>query len=320
MTKKFFSLFLTLVFIGIEFYPTVQATAQFSTKLRARTPASAQEIVIPSFPLLHLDGTFRDPTPISALNGNERLYPVDSSNRTLSPFLVRIIDEKTEFQKRLLEFSPKNLRSQFQGDINISRDTKGFQFKKVSTGFRRWLQEFIMGSPVHAADFAPIMSAYDDIEKSPADFALLYLSNRQNPDGSFGTFNKYETTFQIFSSLIEWGKTENDQYDLALQYLQNTIPTNNRERALKVRLLYALGEPYAPLLSELLATKNDDDGFGFDLYYESDVQTSLEVFLTLSQTDILNGNFLTWEQIFVYIENQIGADGTLWFTEKGAPS
>ncbi|OGH77302.1 MAG: hypothetical protein A3C10_04175 [Candidatus Magasanikbacteria bacterium RIFCSPHIGHO2_02_FULL_48_18] len=317
MTTRTIAILLTFSLVSLEFFPAFQVIAQEErgeTQLETNEPRA-----LPNAPLPLFDGRDRFVEPIPVIQELHPDFRALEERELPRPIQARVIDGRTPFEKRMLQFSSKALQEQFQKG-NIAPQQKGeVRLHKVSERASSWVRA-LFADDVHAAEFVPIMDFYDGIEDVPIDYALQYLSQHQNLDGSFGAYSRYETTFLVFFSLIEWGKTDNDQYDLALEYLTNATPTNNRERAFKIRVLFALEQPYAPLLSELLATQNDDNGFGFDAYYASDVLTSLEVLLTLSQSELLNANFLTWGKTFGYVANHIESDGTIRFTEESAPS
>ena len=172
---------------------------------------------------------------------------------------------------------------------------------------------------VFAADpLSSIMNFYDGIEKHPIEHTLRYLALNQNADGSFGEFNKYDLTAQIALVLSRFGKIDNDQYAAAVDFLINTAPANNREKAIKARLMIGLGEAYQPLIDELLLQKNSDAGFGLDKNYSSDVETTLDVVLMLwvanqGITDVV-------PQALQYAVNHVGADGSMYYTSSDVPS
>ncbi|MBI4272432.1 choice-of-anchor D domain-containing protein [Candidatus Uhrbacteria bacterium] len=171
----------------------------------------------------------------------------------------------------------------------------------------------------HAAYAAsPLIERYDGIEKNPAEYALYYLSSRQNDDGSFGTENKYEAGLDIALLLTELRRTQNDTYDALLAYLKKAEPKNTREKIMKARLLVAIGEPYEDLIKEVGALQNPDGGFGIDKGYPSDVLTTLEFIWCVwaSQKDVQKH----LASSLYFVSNQIGEDGSLRFSKEGGKS
>ncbi|MFH1514362.1 MAG: CARDB domain-containing protein, partial [bacterium] len=168
------------------------------------------------------------------------------------------------------------------------------------------------------ADFAvPLMQYYDGIGENTMDSALYYLSSIQNPDGSFGEYNQYEFTAEIVLLLSSFNKTDNDQFYAAIQYLTATEPQNNREKAMKARLMAGLGEPYQNYLDELVSAQNTDGGFGLENNYNSDVLTTLETALALYAADYSLQDALPAALYFVM--TQISANGSMYYTSNSDP-
>jgi hypothetical protein len=164
----------------------------------------------------------------------------------------------------------------------------------------------------------PIMNYYEGIENNDIDHVLRYLTLNQNADGSFGTFNNYDLSAQIALALSRFNKTDNDQYLLLLEYLTNTQPQNNREKAIKARLMFGLGEPYQDLISNLVAQKNSDGGYGYDSNYPSDAETTLEVIWALWVTNMHIEEQLP--QALNYVLGQIETDGNMKYTDNEVSS
>ena len=160
----------------------------------------------------------------------------------------------------------------------------------------------------------PLIEYYDGIRNHLIENSLYYLSQNQNADGSWGYFRQYEITAQIALVLSFYNKIDNDQYFDAVNYLINAEPQNNREKALKARLMVGLGEPYQTLLDDVAAQQNTVDGsFGLDYYYQGDPETTLEVALAfwvagqITEPPMPAGLY--------YVVNQIEADGSMHYFE-----
>jgi len=169
-----------------------------------------------------------------------------------------------------------------------------------------------------ASASTPIINYYSGIEKYSSDNALYYISNQQNADGSFGDTSLYENTAQVVWALSEYGRTNNDQYTAAVNYLKNTAPENIREQAVKARVLYGLGLPYQSILDDIIANRNKDGGYGLQKGYVSDVITTGEVVTTLWA-----GNYSIQDALpkgLLFISSQIPSDGGMRFTANSNPS
>ncbi len=164
----------------------------------------------------------------------------------------------------------------------------------------------------------PIIASYDGIEKYPSDNALYYISTQQNPDGSFGRYNQYETTAEVVFALSDFKLTNNDQYTAAVNFLKNTAPVNLREKAIKARILVGLGQPYQALLDEIIAQKNKDGGYGLQPRYASDVETSAQVAWALWAGSYSISDALP--KVLLFITNSIPSDGAMRYTENSNPS
>jgi hypothetical protein len=198
----------------------------------------------------------------------------------------------------------------------LRRTQRSKPAKKVGFAPLSWLRGLVGGEPVSAA--TPLIAYYAGIENHDLDYALYYLSNQQNQDGSFGESDQYVTTYYVVTALTEVGRTQNDQYAAAVTYLENTTPQNNRERALKARLLWLENKPYIPLLEEIDATLNKDGGFGYNAGYASDVLTTSDVVLTYYLAKY--SFYKTHPLALNYIYNAINQDGEVRYMADGAPS
>jgi D-glucuronyl C5-epimerase, beta-sandwich domain len=190
---------------------------------------------------------------------------------------------------------------------------------RSSDGRKQAFAKFLNMLPTAYASYAnPLMEYYAGMEDHLMDSALYYIGSIQNPDGSFGTYNRYELTGEIALLLASFRKTSNDQFDAALQYLINTEPQNNREKAIKARLMFGLGEPYQIYLDELIATQNPDGGIGLYDNYQSDVLTTLEMSLALYVAGYSLADAMP-ESLY-YVVQRIDSSGAMYYTENSDPS
>lgn len=191
--------------------------------------------------------------------------------------------------------------------------------------FMQWVAQkarSLVSTPdAHAQDLTPLIVYYTGIEQNPSDYALYWLSHQQNPDGSFGENNQYETTAQVVWMATTFGLTTSGQYTAAVNYLTTAVPQNNREKAIKSRVLTGLGQTTQAqaLLNEIKATKNaDDGGYGFDARYASDVDTTMQVALAYYAANMEIQGALP--QALFYVANQISTDGAMYYTKDSAAS
>jgi hypothetical protein len=161
----------------------------------------------------------------------------------------------------------------------------------------------------HAYD-NPILELNVD-EFSVLDAAMFFVSQMQNEsEGSFGDYNKYLLTSDVVDLLGRTRRTGNDQFDHAVEYLQNTDPQTNEEKAMKIRLLNSLGQDYQNLLDELVAAKNNDNGYGFRDGFASDLSTTIEVLHTFNAIGYNENDYAN--RALLYILNHIHPDGAVY--------
>ncbi|NQU78049.1 choice-of-anchor D domain-containing protein, partial [Candidatus Falkowbacteria bacterium] len=164
-----------------------------------------------------------------------------------------------------------------------------------------------------------LMEYYDGIEENTMDYILYYLAQNQNEDGSFSSFNQYEITSEIGYLLARFNRRGSDEYQAMVDYLLTTAPSNNREKAIKARVLLDQGGDNSGLLTELMASRNSDGGVGLEEGYGSDVVTTLEVVKAFAKSsDFETGGAAT--QGLYYVLNQVEADGSMSYFPDGADS
>ena len=210
----------------------------------------------------------------------------------------------------------------------ISADSIQIKIPETETDLKNQLrQEVTLKIPTaqkffsysSTTDPTPIIEYYAGIENHPIESLLYYLSSNQNADGSFGDFNQLALTGQIALSLNKYNKTNSAQFTKMVNYLKTYTPKNNREKALKARLMLGFNEPYQALLDDLLAQQNSENG-GFPLFpnYQSDLETTLEAIWAFWAADQIDN--LTIKGGLSYVFTQIQPDGSLAFFPGGEPS
>ena len=201
---------------------------------------------------------------------------------------------------------------------------KGLSGKKLSAqnSAISWLKNFAAGffaiETVNAEVSTSLIEYYDGIEKNTLDNALYYVSRSQTDGGSFAQVAKYEETGETALTLANIGRTDSTQFLDALNYLINAEPQNNRERAIKARLMVGLGEPYQVYLDEFIAQENSDHGYGLDVGYESDILTTMEGALAM-----YSANYSIQDKLplsLYYVLNRIPDSGALKYNIDGPVS
>ncbi len=172
--------------------------------------------------------------------------------------------------------------------------------------------------PAKAQAANPLITFYQGIQYNSQDNALYYLSLNQNDDGSFGEENIYATTADVIDALARFGRTNNDVFQSALEYLTGHETENNEEKAIKIRVLSATGQNYDALLNELVSAKNSDGGYGFDINFGSDPLTTIEVLDTFTAINYNRDNAPALA--IAYLANKIDAGGTIAFSPDSTPS
>jgi len=162
-----------------------------------------------------------------------------------------------------------------------------------------------------------LMEYYEGIEKHTIEYFLYFLTLNQNEDGSFGDYHRYDITSQIVIMLNKYNRTQNIQYTKALNYLKNTEPQNNRDKAIKIRVLSDYNGNYQTLLTDLLSIQNEDGSFGYLDNYHGDLETSLEVLKMLDMIGQTGSD--AFNQTLYYILNKINEDGSIFYLAEQEP-
>lgn len=170
----------------------------------------------------------------------------------------------------------------------------------------------------NAQTYVPLIEYYNGIEKNLMDYALYYFAQNQNSDGSFGKNNQFIRTAEVIDALARFGRFNNDAFRSAIDYAVAYTPENNHEKAVKIRLLRSLGQNYASLLAELLATRNSDGGYGIQGNYTSDPLSTIEVLETLTAIQYSADNSIA--QAINYLTIQIKPSGAMYFTAESEAS
>ncbi len=186
--------------------------------------------------------------------------------------------------------------------------------KKISLG--AWLRSLLVDEALaYYQPTAPIITYFDGIEKQPIPNLLYQLSQTQNQDGSWGDYNRYLNTAEIALRLSNMGLISNDQYVLAITYLSNTAPQNNREIAIKARLLADLGLPNQFILDCQSMTFNSDGGYGLHPGDSSDIETTLEII-----TAYIHASLALPQNAVRYVLTKIEANGQMRYASGGPVS
>ena len=238
-----------------------------------------------------------------------------------------ITDKDVEFLKikKVNEVkSPIGMKPEVKVKKQIDRRLRSKLFKATLEGFLKQSEKLTFTKlsslfPTAYANYAnPLMEYYTGIESNVMDNGLYYVGSIQNADGSFGYYNRYELTAEIALLITSFNQSNNDQFDAAVQYLINTAPKNNREKAIKARLMFGLGEPYQVYLDELIAIQNPDGGFGLYDHYQSDTLTTLEMAMALGVSGYHTSDILPAS--LYYVVNKIDPNGAMYATEISEPS
>ncbi len=274
-------------------------------------------------------------------NSISELHPSTKLNKTTDSNLDNVVDVRKApkiYPKRIIPYKPTETQIKVEIKNRFTEKQSSIDLHQVSArGIREQadsIQETLKkrnGRQANIGDYlrtllgvesasagTPIIANYTGIEKYPTDNALYYLSTQQNVDGSFGSSNQYENTAEIVFTLSDFKLTNNDQFTTAVNFLKNTAPTNIREKAIKVRMLIGLGQPYQALLDEIIAQKNKDGGYGLQPRYASDVETSAQVAWAMWAGNYSISDALP--KVLLFITSSIPADGAMRYTANSNPS
>jgi len=243
-----------------------------------------------------------------------------STNETENKLIVKIKSVKNDTSKR-------DLNNVTVDGLDRKTKERGLPGTKVSMKnvgselgqkFYNFLAGIFKTQTVYADDTTPLIEYYDEIENNFLDNALYYISQSQNPDGSFGQTVNYEETAEVALMLSQIKRTSNTQFNDVINYLIATEPQNNRELAIKARLMTGLGESYLDYLDALSANQNEDHGYGLDTGLESDMLTTAEAALAMYAADYSIQDKLPLA--LYYVLNHIPEDGALRYTPDGPVS
>jgi PKD repeat protein/prenyltransferase beta subunit len=262
----------------------------------------------------------------SAENNKNAEQTIDVSNaKILNPGNVNFLNTSNQPRIRVLEKTTRSKTDQrffdatHEGLIQKSKkpSSKRSSFNILNKTADA-LYSMVFGTAYADDSVSPLIEYYEGIEQNTMDYALYYLSEIQNSDGSFGKFNKYELTAHVVFMLSEFNVTSSGQFTAAVKFLTDTVPQNNREKALKVRILISSGKPYQSLLDDLVSSKNDDGGYGLDYNYASDAETTMEAALAFYAADY--GIQTHLPQALAFVMNKVKSNGAMYYTPQGSPS
>lgn len=234
----------------------------------------------------------------------KKLIPVGQENNELTAKIKSVKDNVADHALRNVTIEGLNKKTK-------EKHSLGQKFLSYLTGLFKVHE-------VYADDIVPLIEYYDGIENNILDNALYYISKSQSDDGSFGQVANYEETAETALMLSDIKRTDNTQFSDTINYLTNTEPQNNREKAINARLMVGLGKPYLNYLDELVSVKNADHGYGLDVGMESDMLTTMEAALAMYAAD-----YSLQEELplaLFHILNRIPADGALKYTSDGPVS
>ncbi|MBI4272790.1 choice-of-anchor D domain-containing protein, partial [Candidatus Uhrbacteria bacterium] len=248
-------------------------------------------------------------TPVTESKAVDPIKPEDITAEIIKTQIPK--EEQSLDAATLEELEKKELPDSANGQSSFVP----FLGKQISITAKE-IMSFLFGlEKANAA--TPLIAWYEGIEDNMADFALYYLSQTQKEDGSFGTENTYELSADVALLLSEMNRTGNDQYDQLLSYLRKTTPRTTREKIIKLRLLFALKEPYQELLTEVTGAQNANGGFGIKPGYTSDVSTTLE-FIWAMWGIGTDESIKKLIPALYFVVNQISEDGSLRYTPDGS--
>ncbi len=233
------------------------------------------------------------------------------------------VEIKSKFEKvkrhRLEDVTIRGIEKKVKTrGLSLSVSVKTNEEKTLGKKILSYFGKLFGIEEVVAEDVTPIIEYYNGIEANTLDNALYYLSLIQNDDGTFGNITKYEETAEVALMLGDIRRTDNTQFNDALNYLIAEEPKNNREKAIKARLMVGLGLPYESYLNELVVDKNDNHGYPLHSGYQSDILTSMETVLAM-----YTGNYSIQGEMplaLYYVLNNIPEDGALRYTPNSLPS
>jgi hypothetical protein len=275
-------------------------TASKLSGLRAATGESAKaSVATPTVSVRRVPsvqkGRVLTDVSLEAVAQSEALRQVDTDLiKRLSPQLMEVDTPKEE--KKPVESTP-SLREKI----------------------RSFLTTFLSVPTVHATELTPFIETYDGIEENRMDFLLQSLSGMQNSDGSIGTTDRYMISADAMMLLNRYRRTDSDQFDLLLSYLQTATTTNNRELSMRARLASAWGEDPIPLLDSLIAQQSTEDGsIPFAPGYAPDLTATLEFAVALAAANYSIDNALP--KALHYVLTRIPDSGQMRYTAGGEPS
>lgn len=157
--------------------------------------------------------------------------------------------------------------------------------------------------------------------------AISYLYTQQHEDGSFGTATSFRDTCAAAETLLELGQKDDERLKKAIGYIKAEDVKTTDYLSMKARVLSMAGENVEEIVQRLVSYQNEyyfdgqfkeDGGFGYEMYYPSDVMdTALAVSgLILSEFEGKNGVLeLAWNCLL----DMQGWDGYwryLWMRER----
>lgn len=181
-----------------------------------------------------------------------------------------------------VSLSPEKIKNILQKEDTLSSVLPVAPTPKVSLNFWNTVKDFFFPS-VQAVDVIPLFAADPNTldNLTALQKSLLFISNSQNADQSFGTTtSKFVTTYDVLQLAGFLGLTQNTQVDGALTFLRTATSSNSLDEAVRAKVSYISGSRDA--WTNFMQKKNRDGGFGIESSYQSDFFTTLEVLKSLS--------------------------------------
>ncbi len=237
--------------------------------------------------------------------------PVEPVQKNLELKQTKTLYAKTPhlLQKRSVEALIEKTASSQKGETK--KETT------ISMKLRSFLGELFSVQTVMADPEVPIISYYDGIEERAVDHALYGLSQHQNEDGSFGELHPIEETFTSILTLSNINMDDNDQFDLAVEFLRTAAPSTTRDIAFIARSTEE-GAGANVLLQQLAEQQQGNGGVRLLPDYNADILTTLEALLAWYVHDY--GIQEQQAAALAFILNSVDEDGAVRFSADANPS
>jgi hypothetical protein len=156
--------------------------------------------------------------------------------------------------------------------------------------------------------FVFLCCAYTNTQAGTSE-AGAYLESVQNPNGSWGSDPStifFETT-EAVKTLYSLGRT-GDAYQRGVNFIANHEIGGVEDHARKIEAIFPAGKDTTDDVAAVVGAQDSDGGFGFDLYYESDVYHSSLALIALKAAGV--NDPLIISPAISYVTTQQKADGS----------